>query len=113
MHPQTADSLNNLAGLLQAQGELAAAYPLFVRALRICKQILGPSHPTTAGSLNNLAGLYDVQGNLVTARLLFVRALCIFRTRLGPAHPSHVQCAPIWAHLMQRGCGNCSSRWGP
>jgi len=32
-HPDTAPGLNNLANLLQAQGDLAGAQPLFERAL--------------------------------------------------------------------------------
>ena len=54
-HPDTAASLNNLAVLLQAQGDLAAARPLYERALAICEKALGPDHPDTATSLNNLA----------------------------------------------------------
>jgi tetratricopeptide (TPR) repeat protein len=34
-HPSTATSLNNLAALLQAQGDLAGARPLYERALAI------------------------------------------------------------------------------
>ena len=40
-HPDTASSLNNLAGLLQAQGDLAGAPPLYERALAIWEKVLG------------------------------------------------------------------------
>ena len=40
---------------LKAQGDLAAARPLYERALAIYEKALGPEHPDTAGSLNNLA----------------------------------------------------------
>ena len=43
--------------LLIAQGELAAARPLYERALAIRERVLGPGHPDTATSLNNLASL--------------------------------------------------------
>jgi len=56
-HPNTATSLHNLAYLLQAQGDLAGARPLFERALAIREKVLGPEHPDTAASLNNLAYL--------------------------------------------------------
>jgi tetratricopeptide (TPR) repeat protein len=56
-HPDTAMSLNNLAHLLQAQGDLAGARPLHERALAIREKVLGPEHPDTATSLNNLADL--------------------------------------------------------
>jgi Tetratricopeptide repeat len=47
-HPNTAQSLNNLAVLLQAQGDLTGARPLFERALAIYEKALGPEHPDTA-----------------------------------------------------------------
>ena len=46
-HPETAHGLNDLARLLQDQGDLAAARPLFERALAIRERVLGPDHPDT------------------------------------------------------------------
>ena len=86
-HPDTATSLNNLAGLLSDQGDLAAARPLYERALAIREKVLGPEHPDTATSLNNLAGLLSDQGDLAGARPLFERALAIREKALGPEHP--------------------------
>ena len=87
-HPDTATSLNNLAGLLQAQGEFAAARPLFERALAR-EKVLGPEHPDTAMSLNNLAHLlHRAQGELAAARPLCERALAIHEKVLGPEHPA-------------------------
>ncbi len=63
-HPDTATSLNNLAGLLQAQGDFAGARPLYERALAIREKVLGPEHPDTASSLNNLAIRLQAQGDL-------------------------------------------------
>ena len=54
-HPDTASSLNNLAGLYYSQGDYERARPLYERALAITEQVLGPNHPDTASSLNNLA----------------------------------------------------------
>jgi tetratricopeptide (TPR) repeat protein len=53
-HPDTAESLNNLAELLQNQRDFAGARPFHERALAIREKALGPEHPDTAGSLNNL-----------------------------------------------------------
>jgi hypothetical protein len=44
-HPSAIRSLNNLAGLLEDQGDLAGARPLFERALAICEKELGREHP--------------------------------------------------------------------
>ncbi len=73
-HPATAASLNNLAGVIQSQGDLAGARPLYVRALAIREESLGPKHPSTAASLNNLAGLLEAQGDLAGARPLYASA---------------------------------------
>jgi hypothetical protein len=54
-HPHTASSLHSLASLLWAQGEPAAARPLFERALAIRERALGPDHPDTAASREGLA----------------------------------------------------------
>ena len=76
-HPDTATSLNNLALLLQAQGDLAGARPLHERALAIREKVLGAEHPDTATSLSNLASLLQAQGDLAGARPLHERALAI------------------------------------
>ncbi len=86
-HPSTATSLNNLAFLLKAQGDLAAAQPLCERALAIEEKLLGPEHPDTAPTLNNLALILQDQGDLAGARPLFERALAIDEKALGPEHP--------------------------
>jgi tetratricopeptide (TPR) repeat protein len=55
-HPDTAQSLNNLALLRYSQGDYDGARPLFERALAIHEKVLGAEHPSTAASLNNLDG---------------------------------------------------------
>jgi tetratricopeptide (TPR) repeat protein len=86
-HPDTATSLDNLAGLLRAQGDLAGARPLCERALAIHEKVLDPEHPETAASLDNFAGLLKDQGDLAGARPLHERALAIREKALGPEHP--------------------------
>jgi tetratricopeptide (TPR) repeat protein len=56
-HPGTAQALNNLAHLLQVQGDLATARPLLERALAIYEKTLGPEHPETTIARKNLANL--------------------------------------------------------
>jgi tetratricopeptide (TPR) repeat protein len=62
-HPDTAQSLNNLARLYTIVGEYAKAEALYKEALDICQKVLGPEHPYTGASLNNLAQLYEVIGD--------------------------------------------------
>jgi len=63
-HPSVAASLNNLAGLLKAQGKYAESEPLYRRSLEIYEQQLGPEYPAVATSLNNLAELLRAQGSM-------------------------------------------------
>ena len=86
-HPDTATSLNHLAGLLTGRGNLAEARPLCERALAIQEKALGSEHPDTATSLDHLAGLLYAQGDIAGARQFGERALAIRETVLGPEHP--------------------------
>lgn len=86
-HLDTARSLTNLALLLQAQGDYAAARPLFERALVITERTLGPDHSDTARSLANLASLDAHRGDFATAVALAERAWLIQARVLGREHP--------------------------
>jgi tetratricopeptide (TPR) repeat protein len=101
-HPSTATSLNNLALLLEAQGDLAGARPLYERALAIHEKLLGTEHPSTATSLDNLAGLLEAQGDLAGARPLYESALAIREKLLGPEHPSTARSLNNLALLLRR-----------
>jgi len=97
-HPDTATSLNNLATLLEAQGDLDAALQLFERALTIREKAFGADHPITAVSLGNLGRLLVTQGELLRtegrsgralfkrARSLLERTLTIHERETGPRH---------------------------
>jgi hypothetical protein len=61
-HPTTAQSLNNLAALLQTMGDNTGARPLLQRALVIIEQALGANHPTTITIRRNLAKLMNEAG---------------------------------------------------
>jgi CHAT domain-containing protein/Tfp pilus assembly protein PilF len=91
LHPDVAESLNNLGVLLQATGDYPAARSTFERALAIWEAALGPDHPDVATGLNNLAGLHRRIGDYAAARPLYERALRIRESALDPAHPSVAQ----------------------
>jgi tetratricopeptide (TPR) repeat protein len=91
-HPDTATSLNNLAGLYRSTGRYTEAEPLYVRSLAIREKELGANHPDTATSLNNLAGLYRSTGRYTEAEPLYLRALEIFEQSLGANHPNTQTC---------------------
>ena len=99
--PKTAESLNNLAIVLEGLGLLAEARPLFERALEIRQKVLGPESPDTANSLNNLAHLQQAQGDLSGARPLFERALAIRQNVLGAKHPYTATSLNNLGHLLR------------
>jgi tetratricopeptide (TPR) repeat protein/DNA-binding XRE family transcriptional regulator len=72
---------------LYARGRYREAEPLYQRALRVRKQILGSVHPDVAQALNYLAALYYEQGKYTEAVSLFQQALHIWEQALGPDHP--------------------------
>ena len=101
-HHSTLSSINNLAGLLQAQGKLGEAEPLCREALDGCRRTLGDSHPDTLTSIHNLASLLHSQGKLSEAEALFHEALGKFRRVLGDAHPHTKKCLAFLLHLRVR-----------
>jgi Tfp pilus assembly protein PilF len=99
-HLHTAESLANLALLLEDQGDLAGARPLFERALAIYEKVLGPEHPDTATIFANLAILFEAQGNLAASQPLTERALAIYEKALGPEHPDTATSLSNLANLL-------------
>ena len=86
-HPLTAQSLNNLALVLQSKGNHAGAWALFERALDITETRLGPETVELVFCLNNLASALADQGDVTGARSLFERALAIAEKLRGPEDP--------------------------
>jgi hypothetical protein len=86
-HPATLGSMNNLAGTLGAQGDLAGARALEEQALAVRRRVLGEEHPDTLTSMNNLAETLRAQGDLAGARELHKQALAVRRRVLGEEHP--------------------------
>ncbi|MEK7487680.1 MAG: tetratricopeptide repeat protein, partial [Planctomycetota bacterium] len=86
-HISVANSLNNLATLLQDKGDYQNAEPFYRRSLGIYEKVLGKEHISVANSLNNLASLLSARGNYEDAEPLFRRALLILEKVLGNDHP--------------------------
>ena len=93
-HPDTAASLNNLAGLYKNKGRYDEAESLYLRALKIHEEQLGENHPNTATSLNNLAELYKSQKRNSEAIPLLERWKAIKRERQETQNKSHAN--RIW-----------------
>jgi tetratricopeptide (TPR) repeat protein len=93
--------LNRGGEYFYRQAAYSAARPLFVRALAVSEQVLGPEHPNTAESLKNFARLLQAQSDLSGARPLFERALVIREKVLGPEHPDTAASLDNLARLLQ------------
>ena len=87
-HPSTLTSVNNLGSLLQSQGKLEEAEPLYRRGLESRERVLGEEHPDTLTSVNNLGILLRAQGKLEEAEPLYRRGLEGRERVLGGEHPS-------------------------
>jgi CHAT domain-containing protein len=85
-HPDVANGLNNLAGLLRTRGDYAGAESLFREALAMQRKLLGEEHPDVATSLNSVAGLLRTRGDYAGAESLLTEATAVFevaRLRAG------------------------------
>ena len=101
-HPDTAQSLNNLALLYAREGRYEQAEPLYQHALTIYEKRLGAEHPDTAQSLNNLALLYAREGRYEQAEPLLQRALAIDEKLLGAEHRNTRAVQANYARLLQK-----------
>jgi tetratricopeptide (TPR) repeat protein len=99
-HPDTAQTLNNLAVLLKTQGDLAGARPLYERALVIWEKALGPEHPETNQARRNLAILRLNEGALSEALALSETALSALERALGTDHASTKNTAGVVAAAL-------------
>lgn len=87
-HKDVAESMNNLAILLKAKGDLQGAEPLYRQALDINRRVLGEDHPSVAIAMNNLAGLLKGKGDYEAAEALYRDALAAARRLYGDEHPN-------------------------
>jgi tetratricopeptide (TPR) repeat protein len=91
-HPETAQSLNNLACLLRDIGHSAEAESLFRRAIAIGDDV--------ATRLSNLACLLRDSGRLAEALTLAEAALAAYEKAFGPSHPRNMDSARIAADAL-------------
>ncbi|MGZ3393127.1 MAG: tetratricopeptide repeat protein [Isosphaeraceae bacterium] len=72
---QSANTMNEQAVTLNAQGKYAAAQPLYEKALEIRRRRLTDDHPDTALSYNNLAYNLNAQGKYPESRDRWLNAV--------------------------------------
>ncbi len=86
-HPDTLNSMNNLATSYAVLGRYAEALKLHEQTLALRKATLGPDHPDTLMSMHNLANDYLYLGRQAEALKLHDETLTLRKATLGPDHP--------------------------
>ena len=86
-HPDTLDSLNNLANAYHSLGDYKKAIKLYEKCYATQCKVLGEDHPYTLDSLDNLAVAYDSLGDYRIAFELHERCYELRRRVLGEIHP--------------------------
>lgn len=89
-HPQTAQSLENLAALARFRGNPQVAEQLCHQALAIRQQKLGPYHPDIAQNYQALAVLANDQGRADEAEQLYREALVGYQYSGGLESPDYL-----------------------
>jgi eukaryotic-like serine/threonine-protein kinase len=85
-HPDTLNSMNNLANSYSDAGRTQEALKLREETLQLRKARLGPDHPDTLKSMNNLAISYADAGRTQEALKLREETLQLQKAKLGPDH---------------------------
>jgi len=86
-HPDTLQSMNNLAIVYRDQGLLMAALDLANEACQLDTKMLGSLHPQTLSARDTLGMVYrDMQGQLCDAVKLFKSVLELRKSLLGHHH---------------------------
>ncbi len=93
---------NDLALLLEGEGRLDEALPIFEHVAAVKTRIFGDHHPETLDSANGLANVLYVLGRYAEAEAIFVRTLAGLRTSLGDGHPKTIICANSLARVYMR-----------
>ncbi len=91
-HPAVATALSGLAGVLEAQGDLAESARLQRESLAMLRRLHGADadHSAVAASLSNLANVLEAQGALTESAVLHRESLAMERRLHGDdaAHPA-------------------------
>jgi tetratricopeptide (TPR) repeat protein len=100
-HPQTAQSLENLAALARHRDNPQVAEQLCHQALAIRQQKLGPYHPDIAQSCRALAALAYDQGKSDEAEQLYREALAGYQHSGGLESPDYLLLLIDFANFLR------------
>ncbi|KFY18198.1 hypothetical protein V492_00079 [Pseudogymnoascus sp. VKM F-4246] len=89
-HPDTIQSMANLASTWQQQGRSNDAEQLMLQVLDLRKSMLGEEHPDTILAMANLASTWRQQGRYNEAEQLEMKVLDLQKRVLGEEHPDTI-----------------------
>ncbi len=100
-HPDTLESLDNLAMVLQEQARLFEAEPLRRQALEVRRKIHGADHPTTLAAMYGLVNLLQAREKFEEAESLSLETLELRRRVLGEEDPATLESMGQYASMLQ------------
>ncbi|KAL4789255.1 P-loop containing nucleoside triphosphate hydrolase protein [Aspergillus venezuelensis] len=89
-HPNTLNSMANLASTYQHQGRWNEAEKLELQVMETSKTALGAEHPDTLSSMNSLAHTWHSQQRIHDALALMAKCLMLRKKVLGSSHPDSI-----------------------
>src|SRR5216684_5823840 len=89
-HPDTLNSMSDLADALNHDGHYAEAVKLNRETLEIRRHVLGPENPDTLNSMDNLGDALWADGHYAEAEKVDRETLDLRRRVLGPEHPDTI-----------------------
>ncbi|KAJ7844962.1 hypothetical protein B0H13DRAFT_2286266 [Mycena leptocephala] len=101
-HPDTLESMGNLASIYHGLGKFHQAKELEVTVLEKRKQVLGDDHPDTLGAMSDLASIHQHLGEFHKAEELKVVVLQKRKHVLGDDHPDTLQAMSNLASTYQQ-----------
>lgn len=81
---RVATTLKYLGAIYSQRGKLDAAEKVYVRAVRLSEETVGPDDPETAKHVGNLGSLHLRRGDRDAARAMLDRALRIWEAQAKP-----------------------------
>ena len=93
--------LNNFGRLMYEQKSYVEAEDLYLRALEVLKQAVGPQHRKLSTPMSNLSELYQEIGEHDLSRIYLQDTIALLEQNLGPNHRKVIQAKERLAVLKQ------------
>jgi tetratricopeptide (TPR) repeat protein len=99
-HPDTLHCIENLAGVLSAEGRLNESEQMYRESLKASVRILGAEYPETLAEQFNIAVLLNKEGRAQEAEKLDAATLAAQMRILGPENPDTLSSQSLLVEIM-------------